>query len=198
MHPPYLFPRRWVPCVTAGEKRIRGDHLSSQTIENHYYMKKYIDADILRVKITDLCANANFSQQEAMKESNREDFVSSGGEIFAYAKVLSLIDSLQQEQREVDLVAELKHHLATTPKEQLEKEWKELEPWSNIGPTVQEFLYGKQPEVDLEKEIDACWQNWLSPSNQKEVEGVLPKIEFAMYARHFWNKGYNARKEENK
>ena len=59
-------------------------------------------------------------------------------------------------------------------------------------------LQQEQPEVDLEKEIDACWKNWLSPSNQKEVEGVLPKTEFAMYARYFWNKGYNARKEEIK
>lgn len=58
------------------------------------------------------------------------------------------------EQPEVDLVAELKHHLATTPKEQLEKEWKELEPWNNVGPTVQEFLYGKQPGMDVEKEIE--------------------------------------------
>lgn len=54
----------------------------------------------------------------------------------------------------------------------------------------------EQPEVDLEKEIDACWQNWLSPLNQKEVEGVLPKIEFATYARHFYELGRNARKEE--
>jgi len=46
-------------------------------------------------------------------------------------------------------------------------------------------LQQEKPEVDLEKEIDACWQNWLSPSNQKEVEGVLPKTEFAMYAHHF-------------
>lgn len=50
-------------------------------------------------------------------------------------------------------------------------------------------LQQEQPEVDLEKEIDACWQNWLSPSNQKEVEGVLPKTEFAMYARHFYELG---------
>lgn len=66
-------------------------------------MNKYIDADRLKAKITDLCANANFYQQKAIEESNREDFVSSGGEISAYAKVLSLIDSLQQEQQEVDL-----------------------------------------------------------------------------------------------
>ena len=52
----------------------------------------------------------------------------------------------------------------------------------------------EQPEVDLEKEIDACWRNWLSPSNQKEVEGVLPKTEFAMYARHFYELGLKARK----
>lgn len=60
-------------------------------------MAHHIDADTLRVKITDLCANANFYQQKAIEESNREDFVSSGGEIYAYAKVISLLDSLQQE-----------------------------------------------------------------------------------------------------
>ena len=49
----------------------------------------------------------------------------------------------------------------------------------------------KQPETDLEKEIDACWQNWLSPSNQKKAEGVLPKTEFAMYAHHFYELGKN-------
>lgn len=57
-------------------------------------------------------------------------------------------------------------------------------------------LQQEQQEVVLEKEIDACWYNWLSPSNQKEVEGVLPKTEFAMYARHFYELGLNVRKEE--
>lgn len=59
-------------------------------------------------------------------------------------------------------------------------------------------LQQEQQEVNLEKEIDVCWQNWLSPSNQKEVEGVLPKTEFAMYVRHFYELGLNARKEEKK
>lgn len=54
-------------------------------------------------------------------------------------------------------------------------------------------LQQEQQEVDLEKEIEACWQNWLSPSNQKEVEGVLPKTEFAMYARHFFELGKNSK-----
>ena len=69
----------------------------------------------------------------------------------------------QREQKPVDLVAELKHHLATTPKEQLEKEWKELEPFG-FGPTVEEYLYGKpeKPQWSEEDErmrqtaIEAC------------------------------------------
>lgn len=32
------------------------------------------------------------------------------------------------------------------------------------------YFQQKQPKVELEKEINECWQNWLSPSNQKEVE----------------------------
>jgi len=47
---------------------------------------KYIDADRLRAEINDLCTNANFYQQKAMEESNREDFVSSGGEILGDAQ----------------------------------------------------------------------------------------------------------------
>lgn len=56
----------------------------------------------------------------------------------------------------------------------------------------------EQPEVELEKEIELCWMNWLSPSNQKEVEGILPKTEFEMYTRHFaeWGATHlNTRKE---
>ena len=77
-------------------------------------MSKYIDADRLKAEITDLCANANFYQQKAIEESNREDFVSSGGEIFAYAKVLSLINSLQQDQPEVDLEKEVRTYCCSS------------------------------------------------------------------------------------
>ena len=55
-------------------------------------------------------------------------------------------------------------------------------------------LQQEQSEVDLEKEIDSCWQDWISPSNQSSEEGVLPKSEFSMYARHFYELGLNARK----
>jgi len=47
-----------------------------------------------------------------------------------------------------DMVANLKEYLANTPKEQLEKDWDELKHWNNIGPTVEEFLYGKQNPTD--------------------------------------------------
>ena len=40
--------------------------------------------------------------------------------------------------------AEAEYKRLKQKKEQLEKEWKELEPWNNVGPTVREFLYGKQ------------------------------------------------------
>ena len=36
----------------------------------------------------------------------------------------------------------------------------------------------------LEEEIDKRWREWLS-DDKEQVEGVLPKSEFAFYARHF-------------
>lgn len=50
---------------------------------------------------------------------------------------------------------------------------------------VSTWVSDTERELELEKEIDSCWQSWLSPSNQSSVEGVLPKTEFSMYARHF-------------
>lgn len=48
----------------------------------------------------------------------------------------------------------------------------------------------EEPDKSLEEEIEKCWKDWLSPSNQPSVEGVFPKSEFMMYARHFaeWQK----------
>lgn len=108
------------------------------------YIEKYIDADSL---IHDLEERIYaYSKGYANGDDYRKDAIET------LLKDVRNQYSLQQEQPKVDIVAKLKHHLDTTPKEQLEKEWKELEPWNNIGPTVQEFLYGKQPEIDLEKE----------------------------------------------
>ena len=152
---------------------------------------KYIDAEKLIAEIEDrLHCNGAFD------EVGDYGWHYDKGMVDAYNHIKEFITSLQQEQPEVDLVAELKHHISTTPKEQLEKEWKELEPWGNIGPTVQEFLYGKQPEVDLEKEIEEWWQNWVSPPRNEYA--VFNKEEFINIVRHFYELGLNARKEETK
>lgn len=133
-------------------------------------MSKYIDADRLKAEIE----RRNLSNRYITTEGYEEE-------------LYEIIDSLQQEQPKVDLVAELKHHLDTTPKEQLEKEWKELEPWGNIGPTVQEFLYGKQQEVDLENEIEDFLHKtgapyfWTNDSDQLEWCCTI--------ARHFYELG---------
>jgi hypothetical protein len=39
-----------------------------------------------------------------------------------------------------NVLAELLEHIKTTPKEELEKEFKEIEDWSNVGSTVEEFM----------------------------------------------------------
>jgi hypothetical protein len=72
----------------------------------------------------------------------------------------------QKEQKPVekhDLVAQLKEHLANTPKGQLEAEWKELEKWNHVSPTVEEYLrniklaeWSKNDEAFLKVAIAVC------------------------------------------
>ena len=67
-----------------------------------------------------------------------------------------------------DLVSELKHHLATTPKEQLQKEWDELKKWDNIGPTVQEFLHGKQEKSEIPTNLDEAANEYAETHFRRE------------------------------
>ena len=39
-----------------------------------------------------------------------------------------------------NVLAELLEHIKTTPKEELEREFEEISEWSNVGPTVEEFM----------------------------------------------------------
>ena len=39
-----------------------------------------------------------------------------------------------------NVLAELLEHIKTTPKEELEREFEEIKEWSNVGPTVEEFM----------------------------------------------------------
>ena len=150
---------------------------------------KYIDAEKLKAEIERRIAAY---QKNFDKADNKIARLSTDGRIASLKEISQFITSLQQEQPEVDLVAELEHHLATTPKEQLEKEWKELEPWCNIGPTVQEFLYGKQPKVDFEEEWEK-FEDWVESYNQSDYPTCY---EPKQIARHFYELGLNARKED--
>lgn len=59
-------------------------------------------------------------------------------------------------------------------------------------PSVAKYVQQAQPEVDLEKEYKTWWN---SISGKINIEHTM---EWYMHetARHFWNKGYNARKGE--
>ena len=39
-----------------------------------------------------------------------------------------------------DVLSELYEHIKTTPKEELEREFEEIKEWTNVGPTVEEFM----------------------------------------------------------
>ena len=67
-------------------------------------------------------------------------------------KLLSFLSTLQEQPVKTDIVEDLKHYLATTPKEKQIKDWEELKEWGKVNPSVSEFLGWEQPVcVDLEE-----------------------------------------------
>lgn len=175
-------------------------------------MSKYIDADILRTKITDLCFNANFYQQKALEESDREDFVSSGGEIFAYAKVLSLLDSLQQKQPEpyfyckyggtMSLCTDCKrNHNNSSFKTEEITTW--YAPSKGTKQCI-DYIQQERPEVDLEKEMDKYYGMYRDTNGKTyDYDNNEPCFDWKedglaehklRFARHFYELGLNARK----
>ena len=63
--------------------------------------------------------------------------VASPGEI---TRLERMIEKHNTSNHMPTVLAELLHHIRTTPKEDLEKEFNELEEWSHVGPTVEEFM----------------------------------------------------------
>ena len=61
----------------------------------------------------------------------------SGGECEEYFRE---VVKKNNENKMKNVLAELLEHIKTTPKEELEKEFNELEEWSHVGPTVEEFM----------------------------------------------------------
>lgn len=56
----------------------------------------------------------------------------------------------------------------------------------------------EQPEVDLEKEIDKMWNPCFNLGWDEYSALSMNHEGFVHVARHFFNLGYNVRKEENK
>lgn len=61
----------------------------------------------------------------------------SPGEITQFEKTIEKNNTTNHMQ---NVLAELLDHIKNTSKEELEKEFNELEEWSNVGPTVEEFM----------------------------------------------------------
>lgn len=143
-------------------------------------MNKYIDKEKLVNEINSRLA-FYLGTAYSVKDTNIVDGLN---------EALEIIDSLQQEQSNV--VTKLRHHLATTPREQLEKEWKELEHFCDVGPTVQEFLSENKSKVDFEEEWEK-FEDWVESYNQSDYPTCY---EPKQIARHFYQIGLNVRKED--
>ena len=50
------------------------------------------------------------------------------------------VEPVDTENKMKNVLAELLEHIKTTSKEDLEKEFEEIKEWSNVGPTVEEFM----------------------------------------------------------
>lgn len=71
------------------------------------------------------------------------------------------------------VLSELYEHIKTTPKEELEREFEEIKEWSNVGPTVEEFMtfcecVNKKPKY---------------PTTYAECKEMLPENVYYGYSR---------------
>ena len=150
---------------------------------------KYIDEDKLKERVTRLIASTRQNDWPLAEDYLR--------------RVIDIIDSLQQEQTiQVNTLT-----------------WRDINDLERIINNVHyEFRNGigeksfgeevlerfreerdeqEQPEVDLEKELD----QWRHKHFKGKRDGIycgeyLERESQLDLARHFWNKGYNARKKE--
>lgn len=72
-----------------------------------------------------------------------------------------------------DVLTELLNHIKNTPKEELEREFEEIKEWSNVGPTVEEFMtfcecVNKKP---------------VYPKTYEECKEMLPENVYYGYSR---------------
>lgn len=119
------------------------------------------------------------------------------GYLFALVDVQKRLSDLEKEEKptnptireqpvKTDIVEDLKHYLATTPKEQIKKDWESLKEWGKVGPSVSEFLGWKQPVCEgLEEEAESCWRIVFPDGGIETTKMALTHDEFMLCARHF-------------
>jgi DNA-directed RNA polymerase subunit L len=74
------------------------------------------------------------------------------------------VKPVDNENKMKNVLAELLEHIKTTSKEDLEKEFEELKEWSNVGPTVEEFMdfcNKVNKKLEYPKTYDECCKNVL-------------------------------------
>ena len=108
--------------------------------------------------------------------------------------LLSFLDTLQEQpvcedvEEEIEKVVEI-FNQEPIPEDNIGKKVGDITIFSDISDIARHFYeLGRQskPKVceGLEEEIDKRWKEWIS-EDKEQVDGVLPKSEFAFYARHF-------------
>ena len=112
--------------------------------------------------------------------------------------IIEVIDYIQEKsekpinpvsEKKSNIVEDLKHYLATTPKERQIKDWEELKEWGKVGPLVSEFLEREQPVCeDLEEEIERYIPTSLAVKfPTTDIETIKSDIRYI--ARHFYELG---------
>lgn len=173
-------------------------------------MKRLIDADKL---IANIKRKIESIENCPLQLASFGEEKKSEGELIAYKDALSLIDSLQQEQHiiEEDWVEKRKQEcgcrkLSSNGNYQCERYEGAFGPcdgrcsWIVDYPKLKELEAQEQPEVDLEKELEEYFSGWADSPDYGQAlnsDGECVSTDEAIaLARHFWNKGYNARKEK--
>lgn len=110
------------------------------------------------------------------------------GYFVGIAKVLDILDTIQEQPVKTNIVEELKHYHATTPKEQIEKDLESLKEWGKVSPSVSEFLGWEQPVCEgLEEMAEELAENYAY---------AKPDEVFSAYKDGFIE-GYKAQKKQS-
>lgn len=154
-------------------------------------MKKYIDAEKLIAKIKRLIGVITTTMEELKMDEPSERM---RGELDAYDDIIYFLDSLQQEQPDFPTTDEqVKEFFATHPKIEVPEKYKNPD-WL--------FKKQEQPEVDLEREVKSYIKDNFTITDEvaqipeENRRYSMWEDDMRAFARHFYELGLNARKEE--